>query len=170
MAELKDKMIRDMQLREFSIRTQESYLHAAKGLIRHYGKPPATITHQEVEDYILHLRNGLGRSWNTCNVAISGIKFLYNITLKDKGLVWRMPERKTLKRLPIILSQNEVERIIYAHTNIKHRVMLLISYSGGLRASEVVRLKVDDIDSQRMLIRINLGKGGKDRDGLQYDV
>lgn len=166
MAELKDKMIRDMQLREFSIRTQESYLHAAKGLIKHYGKPPATITHQEVEDYILHLRNDLGRSWNTCNVAISGIKFLYNITLKDKGLVWRMPERKTLKRLPVILSQNEVERIIYAHTNIKHRAMLLIAYSGGLRASEVVRLKVDDIDSQRMLIRINLGKGGKDRDTI----
>ena len=164
MAELKDKMIRDMQLREFAPRTQESYLHAVKGLVKHYGKSPTAITHQEIEDYILYLRNDLGHAWNTCNVAISGIKFFYNITLKDKGLVWKMPERKSLKRLPVILSQDEVKRILYAHANIKHRMMLLVAYSGGLRASEVVRLKVGDIDSNRMLIRINLGKGGKDRD------
>lgn len=166
MAELQNKMIRDMQLREFSPRTQASYIHAAKGLVKHYGKHPTAITHQEIEDYILYLRNQLGRSWNTCNVAISGIKFLYNVTLKDKGLTWKMPERKSLKRLPLILSREETERILYAHRNVKHRLMLLVAYSGGLRASEVVRLTVDDIDSKRMLIRINLGKGGRDRDTI----
>lgn len=166
MAELKDKMIRDMKLRNFSPRTHEAYLQAVTGLVKHYKKPPEVITHQEIEDYILYLRESQGRSWNTCNVAISGIKFLYNVTLKDKGLTWKMPERKTLKRLPIILSQDEVERILYAHRNIKHRVMLFIAYSGGLRASELVRLRVGDIDSKRMLIRINLGKGGKDRDTI----
>ncbi len=163
MAELKDKMIRDMKLREFSPRTHDAYLHAVTGLIKHYNKPPVSITHKEVEDYILYLRENLGLSWNTCNVAISGIKFLYNVTLKDKGLEWKMPERKSIKRLPVILSQSEVERIIYAHTNVKHRVMLIIAYSGGLRASEVIKLKIADIDSDRMTIRVVEGKGRKDR-------
>lgn len=163
MVALRKKMIRDMKLREFASKTQSAYLYAVIGLVKHYQKPPTSITHQEVEDYILYLRESLGRSWNTCNVAISGIKFLYNVTMKDGGLVWKMPERKTLKKLPVILSQEEVERIVYAHTNIKHRAMLLITYSGGLRAGEVVRLKVSDIDGKRMMIRVTQGKGGKDR-------
>ena len=166
MSELKQKMVREMQLRNFSPRTQEAYLHAVTGLVRHYKKHPKDIVHKEIEDYILHMRNNQGMAWNTCNVAISGIKFLYNITLKDTGLTWRLPERKTLKRLPVILSQDEVRRIIYAPSNIKHRAMLMVGYSGGLRSSEVVNLKVGDIDSKRMVIRINLGKGGKDRDTI----
>jgi len=163
MAELRDKMIRDMKLREFSPRTQEAYLKAVTGLVKHYNRNPASISHTEIEDYILYLREDLGLSWNTCNVAISGIKFLYNETLKDKSLTWRMPERKSIKRLPVILSQNEVESIIYAPTNVKHRAMLVIAYSSGLRASEIIRLKLGDIDSKRMTIRVEEGKGRKDR-------
>lgn len=166
MTELKDRMIRDMKLRDFSPRTHEAYLQAVTGLVKHYKKPPEAITHQEIENYILYLREGLGKSWNTCNVAISGIKFLYNVTLKDKGLTWKMPERKTLRKLPIIFSPAEVARILYAPTNLKHRAMLMVAYSGGLRSGEVVRLKVSDIDSSRMAIRINQGKGAKDRDTI----
>jgi len=163
MAELRDRMIRDMKLRDFSPRTHQAYLHAVEGLVKHYNRNPTSITHTEIEDYILHLRENQGMSWNTCNVAISGIKFLYNVTLKDKGLTWKMPERKTIKRLPVILSQYEVEQIIYSPTNVKHRAMLLVAYSGGLRASEIINLKIDDIDSKRMMIRVVEGKGRKDR-------
>jgi len=163
MAELRDRMIRDMKLRAFAPKTQSAYLHAVTGLVKHYRKPPTSISHQEVEDYVLYLKESLDRSWNTCNVVISGIKFLFNVTMNDAGLVWKMPERKKLRRLPVILSQEEVEKIIYEPSNLKHRVMLLVAYSGGLRAGEIVRLKVGDIDSKRMMIRVNQGKGGKDR-------
>ena len=163
MTELRDRMIRDMKLRAFSTRTQSAYLHAVTGLVKHYRKPPTDISHREVEDYVLYMRETLDRSWNTCNVAISGIKFLFNVTMNDGGLTWKMPERKKLKKLPVILSREEVEKIIYAPTNPKHRTMLLVAYSGGLRAGEVVTLRIDDIDSGRMAVRIRQGKGGKDR-------
>ena len=162
MGKIKEKMVKDMQLREFSPRTQESYLNGVKGLISHYNKSPEEITFEEIADYILYKRNELGHAWNTCNVAISGIKFLYNQTLEGKVLTWKMPERKSLKILPVVYSMGEVEQIIYAHENVKHRVMLIVTYSGGLRGCEVVNLKIEDIDSQRMTIRVR-GKGGKDR-------
>ncbi len=163
MGKLKEKMIKDMQLREFAQRTQESYLNGVKGLVRHYNKSPKEITFEEIGDYILYKRNELGHAWNTCNVAISAIKFLYNQTLEGKVLTWKMPERKSLKKLPVVYSTGEVEQIIYVHKNIKHRVMLIVTYSGGLRAREVVNLKIEDVDSQRMMIRVVEGKGGKDR-------
>ncbi len=163
MAELKDKMIRDMQLRNFSPSTQESYVHAVNCLVKYYKKSPLEIGQQEIENYILYMRNDKGLSWNTCNVAISGIKFIYNVTLEDKALNYRMPEKKTIKRLPIVYSLNEVKQILYAHQNVKHRVLLMVTYSGGLRASETLNLKLGDIDSERMMIRIQQGKGNKDR-------
>ena len=162
MGKLKEEMIRDMQLREFSPRTQESYLYAVKGLVSHYDKSPREITFEQIEDYILYKRNELGHAWNTCNVAISGIKFLYNQTLEGKVLTWKMPERKSLKILPVVYSIGEVEQIIYIHDNVKHRAMLIVTYSGGLRVSEAVNLKIEDVDSQRMTIRVE-GKEGKDR-------
>ena len=164
MGELKDKMIREMQLRNFSERTQDSYINAVEGLLKHYeNKSPVKIGQQDIEDYILYLLNDRKLAWNSCNVAISGIKFFYNVTLKDRVVAFQMPVRKTLKKLPVVYSVKEVEKVLYAHSQIKHRVMLMVAYSGGLRSSEIIRLKAEDIDSQRMLIWVREGKGKKDR-------
>ena len=164
MGELKDKMIREMQLRDFSKRTQDSYVSAVEGLLKHYpDKSPLKIGQQDIEDYILYLLNDRKLAWNSCNVAVSGIKFLYNVTLKDRVVAFQMPVKKKLKKLPVVYSVKEVEKIIYAHTNVKHRVVLMVAYSGGLRSSEITHLKAEDIDSQRMLIRVREGKGKKDR-------
>jgi site-specific recombinase XerD len=163
MAELRDKMVRDMQLRNMAPRTQESYVRVVNELVNHYGKSPLKITAQEIEDYILYLRQERELSWNTCNVAICGIKFFFNVTLKAQVPGLQMPEKKSIKRLPVVYSREEVKRILYAHENVKHRVMLMVTYSGGLRASETSNLKITDIDSDRMLIRVNQGKGNKDR-------
>jgi len=163
MSPLRQKMIRAMQLREFSPRTQEAYVAAVSGLAKYCNKSPDKIDQEEVEDYLLNLRQELKRSASTCNVVISGLRFFYEHTIKDESVKLRLPPRKKTKRLPEVLSREDVNRVISSLANIKHRVILMTAYSAGLRVSELVSLRQEHIDSSRMVIRVDQGKGKKDR-------
>ena len=163
MSELREKMIKAMELRNFSPRTQTAYLAAVTNLAGHYKKSPEGITQAEVEDYLLYLKNERKLSCSTRNQVISGLKFLYNQTLKNPDMQLELPRKKTPVKLPEVLSVDEVNRLIIAHSNIKHRLILMTGYSAGLRVGEVVRLKLRHIISARMLILVENGKGAKDR-------
>lgn len=163
MSPLRQKMIRAMQLREFSPRTQEAYVAAVSGLAKYCNKSPDKIVQDEIENYLLNLRQELKRSASTCNVVISGLRFFYEHTIKDESVKLRLPPRKKTKRLPELLSREDVNRVISSPANIKHRVILMTAYSAGLRVSELVSLRQEHIDSSRMVIRVDQGKGKKDR-------
>ena len=166
MSQLRQKMIRAMQLREFSPKTQEAYVAAVAGLAKYCNKSPDKIIQEEIENYLLYLRQELVRSPSTCNVVISGLRFFYEHTIKDESVKLKLPPRKKTKRLPEVLSREEVNRVITCPANIKHRVLLMTAYSAGLRISELVKLRLKHIDSSRMVIRVEQGKGKKDRDTI----
>lgn len=165
MSELRNQMIRAMELKDFSDRTQETYLGAVKRLAKFHGKSPELLNQQEVDNYLVHLKQS-GKSASTRNVAISGIRFLYDQVLNSENICLNFPKRRKPKILPEVLSTSEVASIVDAPDNIKHRVILMTAYSAGLRLSEIVNLKIDHINSARMQIRVDQGKGRKDRDTL----
>jgi site-specific recombinase XerD len=162
MTELRQKMIRAMQLRCFAPRTHESYLAAVSRFAKHFKQSPDLIPPEKVQDYLLYLLNERKLSWSSCNVHANGLQFFYSAVLgRPNALI--LPPRKRAQRLPEILSASEVQRLFAAVSDLKHRVMLMVAYGGGLRLNEITHLKVTDIDSQRMLIRVEQAKGNKDR-------
>ena len=163
MSELSERMVRDMQLRRLAERTQEAYLHGVRSLAKHYKRSPDQLTDREVQDYILHLLNVRKVAWSTCNQQVSGMKFFYGTTLGRISTCLAIPPRKIEQRLPEILSVQEVKRVFAATKNVKHRTLLMTVYAAGLRVGEAVQLKVSDIDSSRMMLRVEQGKGRKDR-------
>ena len=163
MGALRDRMVRVMGLRGFAPGTQAGYVGAVVGLVRHYGRPPEGIGSEEVQDYLLHLMHGRGLNWSTVNVVRAAIRFLYRDVLCRPDVACSIPPRKTPKRLPEVLSATEVERLFAVTKNEKHRVLLMTAYAAGLRVSELVGLRVADLDSSRMMIRVRQGKGQKDR-------
>jgi integrase/recombinase XerD len=162
MGVLRTRMIEEMKLRNFSPRTQQSYLAAVIGLVKHYRRSPDELTQDEVRSYLLHLEKR-GLSPSSRNVAISGMKFFYHQMLgwNDKQLF--IPPRKRSWQLPEVLGHKEVERLLVATAKQRDRCLLMTAYATGLRVSELVRLKVSAIDSERMMVRVEQGKGRKDR-------
>ena len=160
---LRQRMIRDLQLRRLADRTQQTYVQAVAGLAKYYKQSPDQIDDQKVQDYLLHLLNERKLSWSTCDLYAAGIAFFYRVTLGRPASQFTLPPRRHAQRLPEILSDQELERLFAAAVNPKHRVMLMAAYGGGLRLSEVLHLRAKDIDSQRMMIRVEQGKGNKDR-------
>lgn len=156
-------MINEMTLRRFSLKTQEAYVAAVAGLARYYKQSPEKINKQMIQDYLLYLMQKRKLAWSSCNVVVSGLVFFYSKTLGMDSMYLSMPPRKKDNKLPEILSAEELEQLFAALTNQKHRTVLMTTYAAGLRVSEVVGLKVTDIDSKRMMIRIEQGKGRKDR-------
>ncbi len=165
MSELRDQMIRAMELKDFTDRTQDSYLRVVAAIAKFFGKSPEVLIQQEVDDYLLHLKKS-GKSTSTRNVAISGLRFFYEKVLDSQDISFAFPRRRKPKILPEVLSRGEVASILGATQNVKHRVILMAAYSAGLRLSEITKLKVDHINSARMQIRVEQGKGRKDRDTL----
>ena len=165
MSELRKKMTRAMELKNFSYRTRETYLGVVKGLSKFYTKSADQLTEGEVEDYLLHLKNK-GLSDSSRNVAVCALRFLYSFVLPDTDIDLDLPTTRRPKILPEVLSHEEVQRILSAPGNIKHRVILMTAYSAGLRVSEIANLKIEHINSARMQIRVYRGKGAKDRDTL----
>lgn len=162
MTKLRSKMIKSMELRNLSKNTQRSYLKAVSGLAKHYKKSPDTISKDMVEDYLLYLKNGKRHASNTVGSVVSGLRFFYNHVLSNQENAPDYVYRKT-RKLPAVLAHEEVWQIINVPENLKHRLILMTAYSAGLRASEVIVLKPEHIDSKRMLIKVENGKGGKDR-------
>lgn len=163
MSALSDQMTRDMQLRRLADRTQEAYLHGVRSLAKHYKRSPDQLTDREIQDYILHLLNVRKVAWSTCNQQVSGMKFFYGTTLGRTSTCLAIPPRKIEQRLPEILSAQELKRLFSVTTNVKHRTLLMTVYAAGLRVGEAVRLQVTDIDGNRMMLRVEQGKGRKDR-------
>jgi integrase/recombinase XerD len=163
MGVLRDRMIRELQLRRYAGPTQKAYLEAVKGLTKHFMIAPDQLRARQVQDYLLHLMIERKLQWNTVNTIVSGLKFFYIQTLKRPDIALAMPPRRTPRWLPQIYSAEELQRLFAVTPNGKHRALLMTTYGGGLRVSEVVRLQVTDIDSQRRMIRVSRGKRDKDR-------
>jgi site-specific recombinase XerD len=164
MSELRQKMIRAMELENLSANTQRRYLTAVTGLAKHYGKSPDQLSKEMIEDYLLYLKKDKGSAPNSCASALSGLRFFYKHVTKQKVSIDYSLAR-TVQNLPTVLSQEDVWSIINAPDNLKHRMILMTTYSAGLRAGELIALTPENIDSKRMLIRVK-GKGGKDRYSL----
>lgn len=163
MTELRQRMDDDMLARGLADRTRESYLWAVTGLARFYQRAPDQISDAEIQGYLLHLLRDRQRSWSTCNIVVNGLRFFYHTTLKRDRTTFTIPSPRQSGKLPVVLSREEVQRLIDAAITPRHRAMLLTTYAAGLRLTEVLHLQVHDIDSARMTIRVVQGKGGKDR-------
>ena len=159
---LRQRMIDDMRLRKLADKTQTHYLRAVRQFAAYLGHSPDTARTEDLRNYQLHLVDQ-GISPVSLNAAISGLKFFFDITLGRAELMARMQPVRVPRTLPVVLSPEEVSRLIAAAGNLKHQTALSVAYGAGLRASEVVALKVGDVDSQRMTLRIEQGKGRKDR-------
>jgi integrase/recombinase XerD len=163
MTALRKRMIECLQLRGLSERTQEMYVRAVRQLAEHYHKSPALITEEELRQYFLYLKHVKQYSRSASTIALCGIKFFFEHTLTREWttLTFVRPPRE--KKLPVILSREEVHRILGCVRLLRYRVCLTTIYSCGLRLQEGTRLQVPDIDSARLLIHVRRGKGGKDR-------
>ena len=163
MTPLRQRMLNDMTVRGLAENTKKSYLSSVTGLARHYRRSPDQVSAQEVQDYLIHLHEQRGLTWQSCNCARHGIRFFYRITLGLPEPHFYLPGAKTPSTLPEILNHEELLRLFTVTTNPKHRTLLMTAYAAGLRCSELTRLRVSDIDSGRMLLRVDQGKGNKDR-------
>lgn len=163
MGELRKRMDGDLVVRGMSVRTREAYLGAVAGLAKHYGRSPERITQQEVQNYLLHLIQERGLAWSSCNIVRQALKFFYRVTLKRSQAQFDIPGARRPQKLPEILSREEVAALIERTANLKHRMLLMTAYGAGLRLNELCHLKVSHIDSARMTIRVEQGKGAKDR-------
>jgi site-specific recombinase XerD len=166
MGALRKQMESDMVVRGMSPRTRESYLASVADLAKFYKRSPDAVSEHEVQRYLLHLIQERKLAWSSVNVAASALKFFYRVTLKRREAEFSVPGPHQPQRLPQILSTEEVMLLIEAAANPKHRALLLTTYAAGLRLSEVIRLRVSDVDSSRMTLRIEQGKGAKDRYAL----
>ena len=159
---LRQRMIDDMRMRQLAPKTQDIYLHIVREFARFLGRSPDTATVEDLRRYQLYLVDH-GTSAVSLNHAITGLKFFFTVTLDRPELMVRMQPVRVPRILPVVLSPDEVRRLIEAAGNLKHQTALSVAYGAGLRASEVVALKVTDVDSERMTLRIEQGKGRRDR-------
>jgi integrase/recombinase XerD len=162
MSPLRRRMIEDMTIRKFAPKTQHDYLQRVKNFATYLGRSPNTASSEDVRRYQLHLTaSGVGVP--TVNQTVSTLRFLFKVTLGRPDLVERTAFVHEPRKLPVVLSPEEVARLLDAAPGLKYKAALSVAYGAGLRVSEVVALKVSDIDSKRMVIRIEQGKGRKDR-------
>ena len=159
---LRRRMIEDMTVRKLAARTQEGYIRAVKDFSAFLGASPDTASAEDLRRYRLHLVAS-GAGVPTINHSLTALRFLFMVTLRKPAIVLDMPFVREPRRLPVVLSPDEVARLLDAAPGLKYKAALSVAYGAGLRASEVISLKVSDIDSARMVIRVEQGKGRKDR-------
>jgi site-specific recombinase XerD len=163
MTPLRQRMIEDMKLRNYAPRTIQVYVERVATFAKHFGKSPQRLGAAEVRAYLLFLIQEKHASWSYYGQALCALRFVYRTTLAKKWVLDGVVSPKKQKKLPVVLSPAEVTQFFAAITGLKHRALLMTAYAAGLRVSEVVALRVDDIDSRRMVIRIRQAKGQKDR-------
>ncbi len=164
MTSLRQRMIEDMQLRNLSPNTQRSYVQHVSLFARYFGKSPEALGPEDIRSYQVHLTNERKLAPSTIIIAVSALRFLYKVTLRKKWIFEEMiPSPKQPEKLPVVLSPEEVLHFLECVPSNKCRTILTCCYAAGLRISEAVRLKSTHIDSQRMVIRVELGKGQRDR-------
>jgi site-specific recombinase XerD len=154
-------MLNDLRIRNLAENTQKAYLQAVTGLACYYRRSPDQLPVREVQDYLLYLSQERHLAWTSCNTIRHGLRFFYRVTLERPATEFYLPCAKEPSKLPEILSHEELGHLFTVTTNDKHRALLMTTYAAGLRASEVTRLRLTDIDSARMCIRVDQGKGAK---------
>ena len=159
---LRQRMLEDMRMRKLAPKTREAYIRAVSRFAKYLGRSPDTATAEDLRGYQLHLVDS-GTSPITLNATITGLKFLFDVTLGHGDVLAKMQSVRVPHKIPVVLNKQEVARLIACAGNIKHQTALALAYGTGLRANEVISLRVTDIDSQRMTLRVEQGKGGKDR-------
>jgi len=163
MTPLRRRMLADLRIRNYAPNMQKLYVHHVARFAAHFGRSPADLGQEDVRAYLQHLVDKRKVSWSYFKQAVAAIRFLFRVTLDRPWMIEHLPVPRQERRLPTILSQDEVARFFKAVTSPKHRVLLLIAYAAGLRISELVSLRVRDVDSERMMIHVRQGKGRKDR-------
>ena len=163
MTALRQKMIEDMQLHGFAERTQEAYLSAVRQLAKYYRKPPDQINEEELRGYFLFLKNEKHAARNTCTIALCGVKFFFQHTLGREWKTFDFLRPPKEKKLPVVLSVEEVSRVLQCVRLYHYRICLTTIYACGLRLLEGVHLQVSDIDGGRKMLHVHHAKGNKDR-------
>ncbi len=163
MERLRDRMLEEMKLRNLSPRTIKVYMSNVEAFSKYFGKSPALMGEEKIREYLRYLREEKKLSWSSINVAHNAMRFFYTKTLRRAYCVENIPRSKKEKKLPIVLSKTEVISMLESCRNLKYKTILMAVYSTGCRLSEVTHLKVTDVDSARMTVRIEQGKGKKDR-------
>ena len=159
---LRRRLIEDMAVRRLDPKTQQQYIRHVKKFADFVGRSAEKATPEDVRRYQVWLAS-IGTTVGTVNAGASALRFFFKVTLKRPDLAEEVVSTREPRRLPVVLSPEEVGRLLASATNIKHRAVLSLAYATGLRASEVVSLKLTDIDRDRMVIRVEQGKGNKDR-------
>ena len=155
---LRQRMTEDMTMRQLSPATQRNYIHAVVEFTRFLNQSPDKATAEDLRRYLLHLQDK-GITPPSQNATVSGLKFFFNVTLDHHEVVRNLHHTPMPRKLPTVLSREEVTRLIEAADSLKYKAAFCVAYGAGLRISEVVNLKVSDIDSQRMILRVEQGKG-----------
>jgi integrase/recombinase XerD len=157
MTPLRQRMIEDLRVRNFSPTTQRAYIYAVAKFAQHFGKSPELLGPEDIRAYQQHLLSKQ-LAWTTFNVRVCALRFLYRVTLGKDWVVQHIAYPRLPRKLPVILSLAELQQFFDVIPNLKHRAALMTAYAAGLRVSEVVELKVTDLDSQRMVIRVEQGR------------
>jgi site-specific recombinase XerD len=163
MGTLREQMVEELQLRGITPKTQKAYLQEVRDFALYFGKPPEEMGEQEIREYLIYILKEKNASEGTFKNCRSALKFLYRTTLKRDWVVENIPCPKSKRKLPVVLDLSEVHALFSVTKNLKNRAMLMITYSSGLRINETAHLRVSDIDSKRMMVRVRYGKGGKER-------
>ena len=163
MTPLRKRMIDEMQMRNYSPKTIELYVECVARFARYFNKSPDKLGSENVRTYLLHMVQEKKLSWGTYKQALSALRYFYRWVIKGPEIVQDIRSPRPERRLPVVLSFEEVRRFFAAIPSFKHRMVLMTAYSAGLRIAEVVHLRISDIDSQRMVIRVCQGKRKKDR-------
>ena len=163
MGKCRDLMLQEMQIRGFSENTQKVYLGRMGQFVGFFMRPPDELALEDIHRYQVHLTQVEAVSWGVFNQSVAAIRFFYREAIHKEWDIKRIPYQKTGRKLPVVMSRDEVSALFGTVENLKHRALLLTVYAGGLRVSETVNLRVSDIDSQRMVVRVDQGKGRKDR-------
>ena len=159
---LRQRMIEDMRMRKLAPKTQASYICAVKKLADYLGHSPHTATAEDLRQFQLYLTNK-GTSRITINATITGLRFFFDVTVDNKNIVAKLNTVPVPRRLPVVLSREEVSRLLEATHSLKYKAAFSVAYGAGLRISEVAGLKISDIDSERKTLHVEQGKGRKDR-------
>ena len=159
---LRQRMIDDMTIRKMAPKTQADYIRAVRNFTDFLGRSPDAASREDLRRFVLHLAQ-TGVSAPTQNATVTALRFFFEVTLGRRGATDHLPFVRQPRKLPVVLSSEEIARLLDAAPNLKYKAALGVTYGAGLRASEVVSLKISDIDSTRMVIRVEQGKGHKDR-------
>ena len=163
MSELRQQMLADLRIRNYAERTQEIYIGRVAEMARHFKRSPEELTKEEVRGYLRYLKEERRVSRSAFAQAVGGLRFLYRVTLDRAELIPHIPYPRLKRRHPVVLSAEEVVRLLRATPNLKHRTVAMVLYGAGLRITEALALELRDVDSARMVLTVRHGKGDRDR-------